>query len=255
MQEIDLSLVVVCNCANDYLTSLIKSLDNQSDKNFSLLIVSNEPINKKCNLDIFNFVIDEIEPSIKRNLALDKCKTNYVTFLDDDTECPEDFIRKIKIYAKRYNFFGGPGILPNINVSNIQKLIYYTQITSASFTNYRYYKSNKIFKVNELHSLNFTCNLSRMKNLRFDISYWPGEDTKFFFEINQNNSIYFIGENYVYHHPRNSLFKYMRQINRFGFFRIKLMKNNKEYFSLIYLIPLFFFFLLGFIPILYFYFF
>ena len=217
-----LTVIIVCNDTSSYLDDLLSSLNNQSNNDFNILIVSNKKFDFKSSIPLKLLITKEVSPSKKRNIALDICNTKYVCFLDDDSYCPENYIEKSIKYFGKYNFFGGPGILP-INSTLTQKIIYYTQSTFASFSNYRYFKNNKIFKVNELHTVNFNLNLNFLGDIRFDNDFWPGEDTKFFFDILKKNEIYYIGNHYVFHYPRNSFYKYLRQVNRFGFYRIKLL--------------------------------
>lgn len=146
-------------------------------------------------------------------------------FLDDDAYANPDYLNKLEHFIKQYPenlVFFGPGLLPK-NSSIIQKFIYTNLISYAYGSPDRYITSTKYYKCSEGHSLNLICNSSVFDEVSFDENYWPGEDTKFFFDLfSKSISIFYVGYLYVFHHPRNSLKGFFKQVFRYGYIRSKI---------------------------------
>lgn len=195
-------------------------------------------------------------PSRKRNLGIKNSIYDYIVFLDDDTLLDFDFLDKANHYAKNGEIiFGGPGILPMKSTFK-QRVISYAQRSYAFGSYYRFEKTVKSFYVNELHSLNLICHKSIFEKVMFDEKFWPGEDTKLFFDLLKfNHKTLFIGDLYVYHHPRFDFGAYLKQLFRYGKNRARLfiqgLKFNLN--KLLYIIPSVFTVYISLVPFLYYF--
>ena len=83
------SIIIPFNEISNYLKENILKINQQTYKNFEVLLVSNE--NKTLLQNEFNkfkfikFIsVDTKSPSYKRNIGSNKSKGNYLVFTDDD---------------------------------------------------------------------------------------------------------------------------------------------------------------------------
>ncbi len=238
------TVIIISSDFNENFYQCIKSIENQNFDNYELILVS-ELNFSSFKLDRFKVRIKYIQseinnPSHKRNLAIKKARSNYIIFLDDDTVLHKNFFDDAyKIALTGEKIFGGPGIIPKKH-SLKQKIIYLSQQTYALGSFYRFQKSDEVFYVDELHTVNLICHKSLFDEFSFDEGFWPGEDTKFFFDLFKHKiKTKFIGNLFVYHHPRPNFFGFFRQVFRYGKNRSRLFFYGIKFSfkKIIYLAP------------------
>ena len=205
-------IVPVYNC-EQYLEKCLNSLLKQSYKNIEIILIndgSNDNSEKIClnykKLDsrIKYYKKDNGGVSSARNLGINVCNGDYITFLDSDDyldidtiEFINNYINKSDIDLIRYGFIKEYGFYSKKSkfVSETNKIIFKDSFKSDICPN--------IVITNDLAN----CTTSFIKKqiieeIRFDTTLKYGEDRKFIIEIFSNcNSILFLNEckyHYVY---------------------------------------------------------
>jgi len=114
MSEKLISIVVNCYNGEKYLSQTLTSIQNQKYKNFEVIFIDN------CSTDntykIFKNINDKrfkyfrTKKKIKlykaRNFALEKCKGDFITFLDSDDWWNENFLSSRKSFFKTSDDYG-----------------------------------------------------------------------------------------------------------------------------------------------------
>ena len=110
------SIIIPVKAINKYVYENIKHIKLMSQKNWEVLIVTNEdepnPWNEEKN--IFLFSSGRVAPGIKRDLAAKNAKGNILVFLDDDSYPIRDYLNVAQNEFKdeKTIAIGGPGITP-----------------------------------------------------------------------------------------------------------------------------------------------
>ena len=184
--------------------------------------------------------------SKNRNDGTKEAKGGILVFIDDDCEVPESLLKKAEKIFKDYpeiSALGGPQLTP-LNDSFFGKsvgLVIQTFLSSAFM--YKRYKKSK-FSLNanesELTTANFFIKKDVFKKLGgFDENIWPGEDTKLFLQLIQNNyKIAYSPDIYIYHKRRQNFKELSKQHYNYGYVMRYLNPRLKFNFkTLIFLSP------------------
>ena len=226
------SIIVPFQVSSPSLIKLMNSLDTQYFKDFELILIPDN----KFYIDLSNFsfpvnvIYNDSLPSKKRNLAAKISKGEYLVFIDDDA-----FPEKLWLYnanqilnKNKYISIGGPGIAPT-KLNFFQKsVIFFLTNRFLNLYGNRYSSNFKKKKVTDWPSVNLFVKKTIFSKIGgFDINFWPGEDSILCNEINKYGEIIYEPSLIVYHSPRENLFKFSKQIYRYGFHRAILMKDRK----------------------------
>lgn len=245
MNNIYFSIIVVFKDNNFFLQKLLSTLNNQSFKNFELILVSEN--NFELIKDNFNYEIKFIKsatsiPPKKRDIGILNSDGNFIVFIDDDAYPRDDWLLNASKITEEEKIlvFGGPGITPP-DERVFSKIL--TQYNYSKFTGgipIRNISIGNIIEVSEWPSMNFFCKkeiLNQVNN--FDNSYWPGDDSYLCEKISSKKfTIYYVPNIVVYHYRRQNFIKHFKQVYRYGLHRsyfFKLgFKNSRK---LIYFVP------------------
>ncbi len=161
------------------------------------------------------------EPSIKRNIGVQKAKSEIVAFLDDDSYPVDGWLERALPHFKdkRVVGVGGPAITPESDD-------FLKQVSGAVFESFlgggtarhRYLSLGRTRPTDDWPTVNL---LVRKESFTaaggFDKRYWPGEDTKLCFDlVKKGGQIVYQPDSIVYHHRRSDLSKHLRQILQYG---------------------------------------
>jgi len=220
----------------EQIGSIFQMLENQKNKNFSLIILNDgastetkKIIENKKTIEYFYYLESE-KPSglpLARNKILDFIENNkiyddntFIAFLDDDLIIESDFTEKILFYSQKYDGFCFR-IIQNGDATtfDFSKNLFLQKILSpvigkifpflGMYFGGFYIKTSSIKKVDHLNGGCLIYNFSKNKNNRFDLNLNEGnfvaEDTCFSYGLKlRNNDLRFIGSYSFIHNPPNS---------------------------------------------------
>lgn len=245
--DINFSIIIPVQKINDYIYETCGKLANLKNKNFEILIFSDETeendleLEKKLNAKIIS--AGKVSPAIKRDLALKYAKGEYLAFIDDDAYPDENWLDVAEKYLRDENVaaIGGPQLTP-VDDSFRQKVsgaMFLSPLSGSAII--RFWPGKKTREVDDWPSVNFIVKKSDFEKVGgFDSAYWPGEDTKLCLEIVKNlkKKILYIPELVVYHHRRAGIKKHLKQTGNYGLHRgyfAKIFPETSR--KLMYFIP------------------
>ena len=235
-----ISVIIVFKKESNYLEKCLKSLERQLNKNFEVILVSENKISGKINYDfpIKEFKTEEISPGIKRHIGVFHSRGEDLAFIDDDAYPNENWTTIIEENLKLKNVITGPAISPDDENYSARKNLYSSIYFSKFFggSSHRYLKNSEILMVDDFASVNFAIKKKVYeKSCGFNVEYWPGEDTYLANDLifNQDEKIYHIPELLVKHERRDSFINFVKQIFRYsytrGYFFKKKIKNSIKF--------------------------
>ena len=227
------TVIIPCVSHSYLLDKCLHYLNKQFFKNFEVIIISenNITISKKYFFDLTIIKNFFLLPGEKRNFAALSAKGEYLAFIDDDAYPDKNWLKNAFnfLISKKYNIcLGGPGMLPKDSTffEKSVSLFFISKIFHSDSERYFENKqmNNKI--VYDWPSFNFFISRNFFLKIRgFDNRFWPGEDSKLCEKINKTKGvIYYLSNVKVFHHPRVSFFKFIKQIFRYGYHRGKFFK-------------------------------
>ena len=207
----DITIIIPTINCNKYLVQCVSKIKKISNL-IKIIIISDEKIVNK-NLLKYKF-IKIINPkkkltiSKKRNIAVNKVKTNFIGFIDSDAYPHKDWIKNgIKILNKNKNIFliGGPNISPQSQnffkniVSDVQK----------SFLISGKWAFQKRLSYSRFTQNLYSCNMITKKKYYLTVkgmneNLLAGEDYDFCQKIiKKDKKVFFNKYSVVYHHERS----------------------------------------------------
>ncbi|WP_109832790.1 glycosyltransferase [Reichenbachiella versicolor] len=236
-------IIPVYNRPNE-LRELLDSLEQQTSKNFEIVIVedgsdkkSDFLIENYPNLNIYYFFKQNSGPAASRNFGMKHSNGDFFIFFDSDCIVPPDYISTLQsaINQQQVDAFGGAD-MAHKDFNDLQKAISYS-MTSFFTTGGIRGGSEKIEK---FHPRSFNMGYSRkvfeatqgFGDMRF------GEDIDMSIRINKNGfKTFLIKETSVYHKRRTNLRQFYKQVYNSGIARINLYKRHPESLKLVHLAP------------------
>lgn len=223
------SIIVPVYNRPDEINDLLKSLDQQTDKDFEIVIVedgSTVRCGKQCesfkkSIRIKYFYKDNEGRSIARNYGMDRADGDFFIFVDSDCILPPDYIASLKkaIAEKPADCFGGPDAAHE-SFSDTQKAINYAM---TSFLTTGGIRGGKM-SMEKFTPRTFNMGLSR--------KVWEkvgGFREMFSEDIDMSTRIRLAGFSItlypdvaVFHKRRVNFKKFWRQVHVFGMSRITL---------------------------------
>lgn len=190
------SIIVNCYNGEKYLRETIDSILNQTYHNYEVIFWDNQStdstasIIKSCKNERFNFYYAPKHTTLgeARNLALDKIKGQFLTFLDSDDVWERDFLERavgvLSIYKNKFSFY----------YSN-----YYSWIDGEELVEYNTEKNsgNRTFKdllskyMVGMSAAVINVNSMKIDDIKFDFKYQLVEDYDFFLRLIYKNDAYY----------------------------------------------------------------
>jgi len=262
--------IIIPVTREDYLKNCLVSLDNQSFKDFEIILINNKK-SEKIRKNIKAIITKNLNPAYRRNLAAKNTKGEIFAFIDDDVYVNKDWIKKAVDFLEKNKSFcvvGGPDILSK-NAKFREKIsdaLLSNKYFGSGVLAHQNYKKNK--EINDPSSLAL-CNLfvrkkafKKVNGFNEKIGY-GGEDTEFLYLLKKKLKcrMMYLPSLFVYHKKRDFMLPYLKQRLKFRINNGKMlfaypklyMKNYK--FILFFIAATLFFISLFLKPLVAFYFF
>jgi len=228
----------------DEVKELLDSLQNQSAKNFEVIVVedgSTDPCRKVCEaaarrgLDVKYHYKENEGRSIARNYGMERASGDYFVFFDSDCVIPADYFRNLENELRKNHLdcYGGPDAAHS-SFSDTQKAINYSM---TSFLTTGGIRGGKV-RLEKFVPRTFNMGYSR------EVYEKVGGFREMFSEdIDMSTRIrhagYSIGliQNPVWHKRRVDFRKFMRQVYVFGKSRVTLKLLYPDSLKLVHLLP------------------
>ena len=240
-----ISIIVSIFNRKDELTELLKSLVNQSDMDFEVIIIDDGSSvdlpptiqDFENNLNISYYKKENTGPGLSRNFGAKKAKNEWLVFVDSDVIVEKNYIQNIKnnLQNTPCDAFGGADKAhPNFNT--LQKAISYTMTSILTTGGIR--GSKKI--VNKFQPRSF--NMGVLKTTFDAVNGFSemriGEDPDLSIRLWENGfSTAFFDDISVYHKRRTDLKKFAKQVYQFGCARPILNQRHPKYVKISFLFP------------------
>lgn len=228
---------------NPYLIECLDAIQNQSYKNYEVILVTDYKNNLKYPNLIKKYYGKYVGPAEKRDDGAKLAKGQILSFIDDDAYPHKDWLKNLVKNFKNLNIVGvgGPGVTPP-KVSITEEASGWASASPLGSGVYLYrFLPNKQRWVDDFPSMNLAVRrLDFIAVGGFDSNYWPGEDTKLCLDLvsKTNKKILYDPKVLVFHHRRPILIPHLKQSGNFGlhrgFFARVLPQTS---FKLIYFIP------------------
>ncbi|MDR3247042.1 MAG: glycosyltransferase [Prevotellaceae bacterium] len=240
----DFSLIVPIFNRPEEADELLKSLAEQSRKNFELVLVedgstmpSSEIVDKYIGqLSIKYITKSNTGRSDTRNVGMEHASGNYFVFFDSDCIIPSGYFETLEEYLENdyADCFGGPDNAHE-SFSDIQKAINYAMTSFWTTGGIRGGKINMEKFVPRTFNMGFSrevyAKVGGFKNMF-------GEDIDLSMRIREAGfSTKLFRSAFVYHKRRVSLKKFYKQVNIFGIARINLYKLYPQSLKLVHALP------------------
>jgi len=227
------------------IEELLDSLDNQTNKEFEIIIVEDGSTLKsesivnyyKERLDIKYFYKENSGPGLSRNYGYERAIGNYCIFLDSDCVLPPNYFKVVqsRLTSDYVDAFGGPD-KAHKNFTNLQKAINYSMTSFLTTGGIRGggEKLDKFYprSFNMGYSSDVFKTTKGFSKMRF------GEDIDMSIRILKNGfKTRLIEEAYVYHKRRTNLRQFFKQVYNSGIARINLYKKHPEALKLVHFAP------------------
>lgn len=203
------SVIIPTYCPKDYLWACLESLVVQtlSYSDYEVIIVLNGDLSKAKSISAYidshrevNFILLKTETagvSNARNVGIDSCNGEYITFIDDDDFVSPTYLEELLCKASPntvslcypLSFIDGTDKYVPYNITDC----YHTNVNknSLSIDDVRSYFSGPVYKL--IHR-------DIIGDRRYDTRLVNGEDTLFMFEIsNRIKQLSFTSRNAVYY--------------------------------------------------------
>jgi len=242
------SIIVPVYNRPDEADELLKSLTEQTVKNFELVLVedgsdkpSTDAVNKyKSQIDI-NYISNKPNTgrSDTRNVGMQHAKGNYFVFFDSDCVIPPNYFEVLGKYLEDdyADCFGGPDNAHE-SFSDVQKAINYAMTSFWTTGGIRGGKVNMEKFVPRTFNMGFSREVYlAVGGFNQHIDY--GEDMDMSARIRKSGfSIKLYHNAFVYHKRRVSFKKFYKQVYTFGYARITtLYKLYPETLKIVHFLP------------------
>ena len=223
------SIIVPVYNRPDEVNDLLKSLSQQTSKDFEVILVEDgstvrcaEAVERYADaLDIHYYYKENEGRSIARNYGMDRASGRYFIFFDSDCVIPERYFEVLSEALNRHytDCFGGPDAAHD-SFTDVQKAINYSM---TSFLTTGGIRGGKV-QLEKFTPRTFNMGFSREVYERVGgFREMFSEDIDMSTRIRQAGfSIALIRDAFVYHKRRVNLRLFLRQIYIFGMSRISL---------------------------------
>lgn len=242
---IKFSVIIPVYNRPDELSELLESLNQQTYKEFELIIVEDGSTIKSENivndyqklLDVKYFFKSNSGPGQSRNYGAERAKGDYLVFFDSDCIIPKRYFEIVneKLSSEPVDAYGGPD-MAHPSFSAIQKSINYSMTSFFTTGGIRGgMKDEKKF-----HPRSFNMGFSKavyektkgFSKMRF------GEDVDMSLRIIENGfSTTLIKNAAVYHKRRVDFRKFFKQVFNSGIARINLYKRHPQSLKIVHFLP------------------
>lgn len=223
------SIVVLTYNSSKIIEKCLDSLNDQTNKNFEVLIVDDDSIDNTLNivkkfLNISSFKIKILRNgkhniSRGRNIGIKNSKFRYVAFLDSDAYADKNWINEL---LKDFNKNPNTALVGGKEIQKFNKGF----PKGISFNDYF---TNKIAgDFWSIKGCNFAIDKVTLKGIFFNEKFTHNDETEFIERISKKFDFNYNKNAIVYHQPRTSPKKYLFQMYAYGYWRVLFShKYNK----------------------------
>lgn len=251
---------IICRNEAKHIKSLLKSIINQTFKDFEIIIVDGNSTdgtrkiaekflkNKNISYKIFNEKdFGYYGPCFARNLVIDKSSKNskYVAFIDADCVAEKKWLinlyKAINNTSKDIAGAGGPRLIAKTN--NSMELIINSIMTSyiTTFGNPAFSKRNIVF-IESIPNYNAIYKKNILKKFRYDDKLILSDDNEINFRIRKYGyKFIYVNNAIVYHHETSSIKIFTKNMFRYGINIANTVRKHKHYIRISVPLTLFFF--------------
>ncbi len=242
------SIIVPVYNRPDEVDELLKSLTEQTEKDFEVIIVedgSATPCKEVCEkyteqLDLKYFMKQNSGPGQSRNYGAERANGEYLIVLDSDVVLPRTYIKEVEeeLASQPADAFGGPD-RAHESFTPTQKAISYSMTSFFTTGGIRGGKK----KLDKFFPRSFNMGIRRdiyqqlggFSKMRF------GEDIDFSYRIVEAGyQPRLFPRAWVWHKRRTDFRKFFRQVYNSGIARINLEKLHPGTMKLVHLLPMVF---------------
>ncbi len=176
------------------------------------------------------------DSSRKKTAGAEVSRADIVAFVDDDVIVAPDWpLRIVEPFADpQVGLVSGPSLVPD-DLPLMTRLAGITLASKAAgYVAQRYVQGDP--QPREVGwSFLIGCNMAFRKSVLnalggFDPAFWPGEEMIASFRATRaGHRLVFHPKAYLYHYPRSSLWRYLKQIYGYGATRIRLIRAGVEF--------------------------
>ncbi len=233
------SVIIPTRKIDHFIYGAIPQHLSQNYKNFEIIILSEADESDKFEKTRI-IRVPRVSPSEKRNIGVKHAKGEILAFIDDDAYPDKDWLKNAEKIFKDKNIvaLGGTGLVPP-NATFFQRVSSKVYALSSGFTGIRYEKGKRR-EIDDWPTCNF---FIRKKDFLdaggFDSKYWGGEDTQVCYSLlKTGKKMIYDPSVVVYHYPRETLSKHLKQTSFWGIWRGFFMRiHTKNSFKLVFIIP------------------
>ena len=175
------------------------------------------------------------DSSEKKNAGFHASRAALVAFLDDDVVVMPDWITRMceSFGDEKIGLVSGPGLVPE-GVPLMTRLAGMALASKAAgYVSERYLRGDdrlRRIKWSRIIGCNMVYRRRVLEEIGgFDPAFWPGEEMIAAYRTQQkNHQLLFNADAAVYHHPRQSLWRFCRQIYGYGATRIRLFRGGVD---------------------------
>lgn len=241
------SIIVPVFNRPDETTELLKSLTDQTEKDFEVIIV--EDGSTDCCDRVVKQFSDEIQvkyffkpnsgPGLTRNFGAERSNGTFLIFLDSDCILPPNYLKEVKneLESQPSDCFGGPDRADE-SFTDIQKAINYSMTSFLTTGGIRGGKGKKRMDKFYPRSFNLGIRKSVFEALHGFSTMRFGEDIDFSTRVFKNGfSCRLFPQAWVYHKRRTNFKQFFKQVHNFGMARIALYRKYPESLKPVHLLP------------------
>ncbi len=239
MNKKSLSVVILTYNSCKTIGKCLRSLENQENKDFEILIVDDDSTDDTLKIVKSFFSKSKIPFKILkngahsisrgRNIGIKECKTRYITFLDSDAYAHKDWVKNILLNFKED---------PELSVVGGNTLPVYT--SKLSYANALVYETIRNLTRKGLWKIeggNSAFDTRKLKGELFDERFKHCEDVEFFSRIKNKHKIKHDSSIKIDHEHRDSLKKYFIQQYKYGTWELFFNFSKKQEIRLASFIP------------------
>lgn len=192
--------------------------------------------------DLEIFLIRGTNPSKQRNEGIKLSKGEIIVFLDNDSEIPKDYLKRIESLHKTYDIVGGPAETSEEDtfLGKCEGYVIASYFASQKMQS----KFKGIGKLREATEKELIlCNLSIKKEVLikyglFNENLYPNEENELLNNLQKNGiKAVYDPKTPIYRRQRETLYKFSKQFYKYGKSRIEHFKEKPENTNPIFFAP------------------
>ena len=194
-------------------------------------------MNQHTNIQWLELAFQQGDSSKKKNAGFEASYSDVVAFLDDDVVVEPDWPERIREPFDRdpkVGLVSGPGLVPN-DLPRVAKLAGHALASKAAGYVAQRYTAETAEPTPVKWSRLIGCNMAYRRSVlteigQFDPNFWPGEEMLAAYKATQRGHVLiFQPQARVYHYPRHTLGRFLRQMYGYGATRIRLIRAGVEF--------------------------